>query len=72
MERGVTLIDPANTYIESSVTIGLDTVVLPNTHLQGNTVIGSECTIGPNSTIQNSVIGDRCKIESSVLDRAKL
>ena len=54
------------------MTIGLDTVVLPNTHLQGNTVIGSECTIGPNSTIQNSVIGDRCKIESSVLDRAKL
>ena len=72
MERGVTLIDPANTYIEASVKIGLDTVVLPNTHLQGNTVIGSECTIGPNSTIQNSVIGDRCQIASSVLDRAKL
>ena len=41
MERGVTLIDPANTYIDSNVEIGLDTIVLPNTHLQGNTVVGS-------------------------------
>ena len=62
MERGVTLIDPANTYIDSNVEIGLDTIVLPNTHLQGNTVVGSECTIGPNSTILNSFINDRCKI----------
>jgi len=72
MERGVTLIDPANTYIDSNVEIGLDTIVLPNTHLQGNTVVGSECTIGPNSTIRNSVINDRCKIESSVVEDATL
>lgn len=72
MERGVTLIDPANTYIDSNVEIGLDTIVLPNTHLQGNTVVGSECTIGPNSTIRNSVINDRCKIESSVVEHATL
>ena len=72
MERGVTLIDPANTYIDSNVEIGLDTIVLPNTHLQGNTVVGSECTIGPNSTIRNSVINDRCKIESSVVEYATL
>jgi len=72
MERGVTLIDPANTYIDSNVEIGLDTIVFPNTHLQGNTVVGSECTIGPNSTIRNSVINDRCKIESSVVEHATL
>ena len=72
MERGVTLIDPANTYIDSNVEIGLDTIVLPNTHLQGSTVVGSECTIGPNSTIRNSVINDRCKIESSVVEHATL
>jgi len=72
MERGVTLIDPANTYIDSNVEIGLDTIVLPNTHLQGNTVVGSECTIGPNSTIRHSVINDRCKIESSVVEHATL
>ena len=45
---------------------------MPNTHLQGNTVVGSECTIGPNSTIRNSVINDRCKIESSVVEHATL
>ena len=72
MERGVTLIDPDNTYIGPNVDIGLDTIVLPNTSLQGNTVIGSECTLGPNSTIRDSVIGDHCKVECSVIEQATL
>jgi bifunctional UDP-N-acetylglucosamine pyrophosphorylase/glucosamine-1-phosphate N-acetyltransferase len=72
MERGVTLIDPDNTYIDSNVEIGLDTIILPNTHLQGGTVVGSECTLGPNSTIRDSVMGNRCKIESSVVEGAIL
>ena len=72
MERGVTLIDPDNTYIGSNVEIGSDTIVLPNTHLEGDTIIGAECTVGPNSTIRDSVIGNHCKVECSVIEQAKL
>ena len=72
MLSGVTLIDPATTYIEASVTIGADTVILPNTHLRGKTVIGGECEIGPNAVIEDSVIGDRCVVKASFFEGATL
>jgi bifunctional UDP-N-acetylglucosamine pyrophosphorylase/glucosamine-1-phosphate N-acetyltransferase len=72
MLAGVTLEDPASTYIEPGVRIGRDTLILPNSHLQGNTVVGKNCTIGPNSVIQNTRMGDRCKIRASVLESAVL
>ena len=72
MLAGVTMIDPASTYIEAGVTIGRDTVVMPNTYIQGNTSIGEGCEIGPNAHIRNSRIGDRCKVFMSVMEGAQL
>ncbi len=72
MIAGVTLIDPATTYIAPTVTIGPDTVIAPNTHLQGSTIIGAECEIGPNSVIVDTVIGDRCVVRQSLLESAWL
>ena len=40
MENGVTIIDPANTYIDADVTIGCDTIVYPGCVIEKNTVIG--------------------------------
>jgi len=65
MLAGVTIIDPENTYIEDSVTIGRDTTIYPGTFLQQGTVIGCGCTIGPNTRIINSRICDNVSIESS-------
>lgn len=65
MQNGVTLIDPATTYIDSDVTIGADTVVEANVSLKGHTVIGEDCFIGANSEISNSTIGDRVRVTSS-------
>ena len=65
MYSGVTIIDPNNTYIEDSVTIGRDTVIYPNTYLQEGTAIGSRCIIGPNSRIINSAISNNVTVESS-------
>lgn len=65
MLSGVTIIDPENTYIEDSVTIGRDTVVYPGTYLQESTVIGCGCTIGPNARIINSRICNNVCIENS-------
>jgi bifunctional UDP-N-acetylglucosamine pyrophosphorylase/glucosamine-1-phosphate N-acetyltransferase len=72
MLAGVTLIDPANTYIEPEVTIGQDTVIWPNTYLHGKTVIGQACTLGPNTMIHDTQIGNHCKVLASVLEKAVL
>lgn len=70
MEAGVTLLDPATTYIEDTVAIGRDTVILPSSHLRGATRIGQGCRIGPGCFVENSTIGDRCVITYSVLEGA--
>lgn len=70
MADGVTLIDPANTYIEPDVLIGKDTTIWPNTYLKGRAWIGESCNVGPNSIIQDCVIGHRSTILSSVMEYA--
>ncbi|MDF2961892.1 MAG: glmU [Paenibacillus sp.] len=72
MLNGVTLIDPANTYIDADVQIGSDTVVLPGTVLKGGTVIGGDCVIGPQTEITDSAIGDGVHIKQSVLLEAEV
>ena len=72
MLNGVTLIDPAATYIEAGVTIGRDTTIMPNTYLQGRTEVGEGNVIGPNSIIRNSKIGNRCKVLAADLEGAWL
>ncbi len=72
MAAGVTLIDPATTYIAPTVVIGADTVIAPNTHLQGATVIGAGCEIGPNTVIVDTTIGDNCVVRQSLLESAWL
>lgn len=70
MEAGVTLLDPAATYIEPGVVIGPDTVVLPGTLLRGATRIGARCIIGPHTLVQDTTVGDDCRIQYSVLEKA--
>ncbi|MCI0478150.1 MAG: bifunctional UDP-N-acetylglucosamine diphosphorylase/glucosamine-1-phosphate N-acetyltransferase GlmU, partial [Anaerolineales bacterium] len=65
MLSGVTLTDPATTYVEPDVRIGEDTIIEPNTHLRGRTRIGANCRIGPNAIIRDSQIGDACAILAS-------
>ena len=72
MLAGVSMIDPASTYVEAGVTVGQDTVVMPNTYIQGETTIGEGCEIGPNAHIRNSRIGNRCKVLMSVMEGAHL
>ncbi len=67
MLNGVTLLDPASTYIEADVEIGMDTTVLPNTHLRGATRIGQGCVIGPETTLVNAHVGNYSHIQKSVV-----
>ncbi len=72
MLNGVTMIDPASTYIEAGVKIGKDTVIMPNTYLHGKTEIGEGNVIGPNSIIRDTKIGNFCKVLASVTEGAVL
>lgn len=72
MLNGVTIIDPATTYIESGVVIGSDTIVYPGTVLRGRTEIGSDCVIGPNAEIADSKLADGVTVAHSVLTEAEV
>lgn len=72
MLAGVTIIDPAATYIEDEVTIGSDTTILPGTILQGSTSIGRHALIGPHAQIIDCLIGNHCRVVYSVLEQARM
>lgn len=63
MRAGVTIVDPATTWIDVDVTIGQDTTILPGTQLLGATSIGAEATIGPEVTLTDCEVGDGAQIK---------
>ena len=72
MLAGVTLIDPARSYIDADVTIGQDTVIEPNSYLRGATVVGGACVLGPDSVLRDATVGDRCRVVASTVEEATL
>lgn len=67
MLNGVTLVDPASTYIAPNVVIGSDTTIYPNVTIKSNTLIGNDCKIKPNSYLENAKIGNGVIILSSTI-----
>ena len=63
MDDGVTVMDPASTFIEKSVKIAPDTTIYPYTWIQGETVIGEDCEIGPNVRMENVQVADGCHLQ---------
>jgi bifunctional UDP-N-acetylglucosamine pyrophosphorylase/glucosamine-1-phosphate N-acetyltransferase len=72
MANGVTLLDPATTYIDAGVTIAADTTIGSNTTLEGDTHIGKDCRIGPTVQIADSSIGPQATIRFAVVEGATL
>jgi bifunctional UDP-N-acetylglucosamine pyrophosphorylase/glucosamine-1-phosphate N-acetyltransferase len=64
MAAGVTIEDPATTYIDESVVIGADTVIHPGVHLEGKTEIGQACEIHAGVRIINSTLDDRVTVQN--------
>jgi bifunctional UDP-N-acetylglucosamine pyrophosphorylase/glucosamine-1-phosphate N-acetyltransferase len=59
MAAGVTIEDPATTYIDQSVVVGPDTVIHPGVSLEGTTTVGGGCEIHSGVRIVNSQLGSR-------------
>ncbi|USS87054.1 bifunctional UDP-N-acetylglucosamine diphosphorylase/glucosamine-1-phosphate N-acetyltransferase GlmU [Fructilactobacillus cliffordii] len=72
MNNGVTIIDPASTYIDAGIEIGSDTIIEPGVQLQQGTKIGKDCVIGANSKLVNTVIHDDVTVTSSTLEEAEM
>ena len=72
MAGGVTLMDPATTYIDAGVRIGRDTVIHPLTFLEGSTRIGQGCEVGPSTRIADSRLDDGATVQFSVVRGARI
>jgi len=72
MRNGVSIIDPSNTYIESDVQIGVDTIVEPGAYIKGHTIIGEDAVIGTQSVIIDSKIADGVEIKQSRIEKAEI
>ena len=73
MAAGVTIEDPATTYIDPDVTVGPDTIIHPGVSLEGRTTVGSGCEIHSSVRIVDSSLGDRVVVHNySVLTGARL
>ena len=72
MESGVTVMDPASTFIDTGVSIGRDTIIYPFTWIEGDTVIGEDCRIGPNTRIQDSVLENAVTLHFSYAHECKI
>jgi len=67
MLNGVTILDPANTYIEAGVEIGRDTTVYPFTAIHAGVTIGEHCEIGPFAHLRGGTkLGRHCKVGAFV------
>ncbi|MGE4069519.1 MAG: bifunctional UDP-N-acetylglucosamine diphosphorylase/glucosamine-1-phosphate N-acetyltransferase GlmU, partial [Vicinamibacterales bacterium] len=64
MAAGVTLVDPATTYVDADVEVGADTVIHPMVFLEGSTKIGVACEIHAGARLVNAVVGDRVVIRN--------
>jgi bifunctional UDP-N-acetylglucosamine pyrophosphorylase / glucosamine-1-phosphate N-acetyltransferase len=72
MRAGVTIVDPAATWIDVDVTIGQDTEIRPGTQLEGHTAIGEGATIGPGCQLRDTTVADRAAVFHAVCVRAEI
>ncbi len=68
MLSGVTVEDPATTYVDAEVVVGRDSVIHAMTTLRGATRLGSGCVLGPMASLSGVQAGDRVVIGSAQLD----
>jgi bifunctional UDP-N-acetylglucosamine pyrophosphorylase/glucosamine-1-phosphate N-acetyltransferase len=67
MRAGVTIVDPATTYLAPELVIGADTAILPGTTIAGATRIGARCRIGPHSRLDGATLADDVTVTESVV-----
>ncbi|HEV2358826.1 MAG TPA: bifunctional UDP-N-acetylglucosamine diphosphorylase/glucosamine-1-phosphate N-acetyltransferase GlmU [bacterium] len=72
MDGGVTVLDPATTFVDDTVKVGRDTVLHPGTFLTGRTVVGLNCTVGPGARVHDSVLERRVRVWDSWVEESRI
>ncbi len=72
MADGVTVLDPATTFVDDTVKVGRDTILHPGTFLTGRTVIGLECVVGPGARLHGSVLARRVRVWDSWIEESRV
>ncbi|MBD5635799.1 MAG: bifunctional UDP-N-acetylglucosamine diphosphorylase/glucosamine-1-phosphate N-acetyltransferase GlmU [Candidatus Eremiobacteraeota bacterium] len=67
MRAGVTIVDPARTYLEPDLVLAADVTLLPNTTLARGTQVGAHSDIGPNVRLHNARVGEHAVVTDSVV-----
>jgi bifunctional UDP-N-acetylglucosamine pyrophosphorylase / glucosamine-1-phosphate N-acetyltransferase len=72
MRAGVTIVDPAATWVDAEVELGADVTLEPGTTLRGRTSVGAGSVIGPMSTLVDARVGERVTILHSYLSECEV
>ncbi|HYC82571.1 MAG TPA: bifunctional UDP-N-acetylglucosamine diphosphorylase/glucosamine-1-phosphate N-acetyltransferase GlmU [Solirubrobacterales bacterium] len=67
MLAGVTVVDPASTWVDAGVEIGADARIEPGTSLRGETSVGAHTVVGPHSTLVDTEVGVEATVVHSYL-----
>lgn len=66
MRRGVTMLDPETTYLDTTVELAPDVVLYPGTMLQGFTAVAAGAELGPHTRLADCTVGERAVVTSTV------
>jgi len=72
MLAGVTVVDPASTWVDATVTIGRDAEIGPQVQLAGTTVIGEGASIGPGCLLEDTTVGEDAVLLHAVCRQAQI
>jgi bifunctional UDP-N-acetylglucosamine pyrophosphorylase / glucosamine-1-phosphate N-acetyltransferase len=72
MRAGVTIVDPATTWVDVQVTIDADAVIKPGTQLHGTTHIGAGAEVGPGCTLTDTRVGEDAVVANAVCESAEI
>nr|WP_237526989.1 MULTISPECIES: bifunctional UDP-N-acetylglucosamine diphosphorylase/glucosamine-1-phosphate N-acetyltransferase GlmU [unclassified Streptomyces] len=72
MLAGVTVVDPASTWVDATVTFERDAIIQPGTQLHGTTHLGKGCEVGPNTRLKDTSVGAGARVDNSVADTAEI
>jgi bifunctional UDP-N-acetylglucosamine pyrophosphorylase / glucosamine-1-phosphate N-acetyltransferase len=70
MAAGVTVVDPATTFVDVDVEVGADTVLQPLTFLEAGTRVGARCELGPNVRLVGCTVDDGASVTQSLAVKA--
>lgn len=65
MARGVRMVDPERTYVDTTVLLGADVTLQPGTMLGGRTVIGDGAEIGPDTRLVDCAVGTGARVAAT-------